>query len=65
MMDNVITLEGMIGRYEISGKNKKVQATINADEFEFTFEQVMGLCDEFRALARNLGSVENVGCEMW
>lgn len=65
VMDNVITLEGAIGRYEVSRKDKKVLATINGDEFDFTFEQVMGLCDEFRALARNLGSVENVGCEMW
>jgi predicted transcriptional regulator len=65
VMDNVITLEGVIGRYEVSRKDKKVLATINGDEFDFTFEQVMGLCDEFRALARNLDSVEAVGAEMW
>lgn len=65
VMDNVITLEGVIGRYEVSRKDKKVLATINGDEFDFTFEQVIGLCDEFRALARNLDSVEAVGAEMW
>jgi hypothetical protein len=63
--DSVITLEGMVGAYEVSSRKKAVFITINGDEFEIKFDQVNNFLDEIRALARGVAGMQSVGPEMW
>jgi len=62
--DRIIKLEGVFGKYHVSAKEKFACINVNECLLKIGFENLATFADEIRALARNVGALEESN-EMW
>lgn len=62
--DRIIKLEGVFGKYYVSAKEKFACINVNDCPMKIGFNDLATFANEIRALARNVGALEE-STEMW